>query len=60
MLYLSVIIKRGDKYTGKKNMHTPRMHKKFLFGESLVGYTILFDVAALFLVALGQKGYFYF
>lgn len=41
-------------------MHTPRMHKKFLVGQSLVGYVVLFDMVAVFWVALAQKGCFYF
>ena len=36
-------------------MHTPRMHKRFLIGQSFVGYAALFDMAALALVALAQR-----
>jgi hypothetical protein len=33
-------------------MHTPRVHKKFIVGQSFVGNVVLFDIAAVFLVAL--------
>jgi len=33
-------------------MHTPRMHKKFLIGQSLVGFEVLLDEAAASLEAL--------
>jgi len=32
------------------------MHKKFLVGQSLVGYAVLFDMAAVSLVALAAEG----
>jgi hypothetical protein len=41
-------------------MHTPRMHKKFLIRQSLVGYVVLFDMAAMYVGALARKGLFYF
>jgi len=41
-------------------MHTPRMHKKFLFRQSFVRFFILFDMMAVSLLALAQKGFFYF
>jgi hypothetical protein len=33
-------------------MHTPRMHKRFLIGQGLVGFEILSDEAAVSLEAL--------
>ncbi len=32
-------------------MHTPRMHKEFLGGQSLVGYVVLFDMVPVFIGA---------
>ncbi|MBU0547984.1 MAG: hypothetical protein KJ710_01065 [Candidatus Omnitrophica bacterium] len=36
-------------------MHTPRMHKEFTGGQSLVEYIVLFAIVVMVSVALAQR-----